>query len=101
MATSQERARYPETDEYFGWQDFQVERDGVASGTVCPVRGCDATLLQIPVGRSERPLCPTHGIRLHANTFVYWNGHGRNEKAHLRNFRFRPELVRKYVFVLM
>jgi len=94
------RANTPtsESDEYFGWQDFDVKRDDVARGKACPVRACIAPLLQVPTGKSERAFCPVHGIRLHANTFVYWNGDGRSDKAHLRNFRIRPDLARKYVF---
>jgi hypothetical protein len=42
-----------------------------------------------------KQFCPTHGIRLHSNTFVYWNGEKRKDDARLRNFRILPELARK------
>ena len=40
------------------------------------------------------PWCPEHGIRLHSNTFVYWNGDGLEDDARLRNFIVEPDLVR-------
>jgi hypothetical protein len=40
------------------------------------------------------PWCREHGIRIHSDTFVYWNGPGRDEEARLRNFIIRHDLVR-------
>jgi hypothetical protein len=56
-------------------------------------------LLPVPYGgrnKTDRtlPWCPEHGIRIHSNTFVYWNGPGRDEEARLRNFIVRHDLVR-------
>jgi hypothetical protein len=42
-----------------------------------------------------RPFCPKHGIRLHSNTFVYWNGIDHQDEARLRNFRVRADLARE------
>jgi hypothetical protein len=46
--------------------------------------------------KSDRtlPWCPEHGIRLHSNTFAYWNGPGRFDEARLRNFIVGHDLVR-------
>src|SRR5439155_27287152 len=41
----------------------------------------------------EKPYCPSHGIRLHAGTFVYWNGAKPAQDARLRNFRVQRDLA--------
>ena len=83
---------------HFGWDDFDPARLGKKSDQ-CPVLGCSTVLLPVPYGdrnKTDRtmPWCPEHGIRIHSNTFVYWNGPGRDEEARLRNFIVRHDLVR-------
>ncbi len=39
------------------------------------------------------PFCSTHGIRVHSNSFVYWNGTASQKHAKLRNFSIRRELA--------
>lgn len=41
------------------------------------------------------PWCHEHGIRIHSNTFVYWNGPGLQDESRLRNFIVRPDLALK------
>jgi hypothetical protein len=77
----------------FGHEDFDPTR---IEGRVnhCPVRGCNSTLQEVDHNKSRVPWCQDHGIRLHSNTFVYWNGPERNDVARLRNFAFAPDLAR-------
>jgi hypothetical protein len=60
----------------------------------CPVAGCTSSLLEVSFGKGRRPWCAQHGIRLHSDTFVYWNGRGMEDESRLRNFIVRPDLVR-------
>jgi hypothetical protein len=82
----------------FGYQDFDLARLDEPTGTHCPVRGCSARLVDLPYGKQQdrdgNLWCPSHGIRLHSGTFVYWNGRGREDESRLRNFIVRPDLVR-------
>src|SRR4051794_35276128 len=87
----------PETSTYFdafGHADFDPSRLKDA-GVQCPIRNCSAILEDIPFRKATVPWCPAHGIRLHANTFVYWNGAQRTDEARLRNFIVRDDLVRR------
>jgi hypothetical protein len=82
----------------FGWDDFDPTRLEKKPDQ-CPVRGCSAGLLRAPYGDRNKPSrtmpwCPEHGIRIHANTFAYWNGLGRDEAARLRNFIVSHDRVR-------
>lgn len=61
----------------------------------CPIRDCSTALAKIGHGGKTQPFCPTHGIRLHSDTFVYWNGKERENEARLRNFRVRPDFARE------
>jgi hypothetical protein len=79
--------------DYFGWEDFSADAAGAGSTSRCPIRDCAQTLTTVRHGRGERPYCPDHGIRLHTNTFVYWNGPRYDDRARLRNFRFRDDLA--------
>jgi hypothetical protein len=84
---------------HFGWQDFDPAGLDKNQPSQCPVRGCSATLFRVPYrdrNKSDRtlPWCPEHGIRLHSNTFVYWNGPDKRDDARLRNFIVGPDLVR-------
>src|SRR5580693_8341078 len=69
---------------HFGWDDFDIARLDRKSGQ-CPVQGCSSTLMPVPYGRKKRgralPWCPEHGIRLHSNTFTYWNGPDQHDEA--------------------
>jgi hypothetical protein len=75
----------------FGYADFD-DRAKLAMKTLsrCPVRGCDATPISVPYRKTELKCCRTHGLRMHARTFAYWNGLGRENKARLRNIIVRP-----------
>lgn len=81
--------------QYFGYEDFEFDRVQPDYPAGCPIAACSTTLVKIPDSRGERPFCPTHGIRLHSNTFVYWNGNEHRNEARLRNFPIRPDLARK------
>ena len=83
--------------QHFGYEDFDRSRIELRYPTACPIKtGCSTKLVNIPYGKGTRSFCPTHGIRLHSNTFVYWNGIDRQDDARLRNFRFRSDdLARK------
>lgn len=76
---------------HFHFDDFDEHRLNVGK---CPVRDCAAELIDVATGRSKKPWCPVHGIRLHSNTFVYWNGPQQIDESRLRNFIVRPDLVR-------
>ncbi len=80
--------------DYFDCADFNPDVHGSGAPSRCPIRNCTRTLTTVGFGRGERPYCPDHGIRLHTNTFVYWNGRDHDDSARLRNFRFRPDLAR-------
>jgi hypothetical protein len=78
---------------HFGWKDFDLARVDKKSRK-CPVQGCSAKLLGVPYRNKTLPWCPAHAIRLHSDTFVYWNEpNARDEDARLRNFIVRPDLV--------
>src|SRR5438132_6646675 len=87
-----------------GHADFDPARADESPPSQCPVRGCSATLVELPYGKQQdrkampkertMPWCPEHGIRLDSGTFVYWNGQGLKDESRLRNFIVRPDLVR-------
>lgn len=84
----------------FGHEDFRENIGPLKNWKKCPIGGCDLGEITIGVKRRSRiPVCMEHGIRLHAGTFVYWNGNGaeREVDARLRNFTVRPDLARKFV----
>ena len=68
----------------------------VAPGA-CPVAGCTAQLGT--VGRRSMPYCPSHRIRIHAKTFVYYHGEDRASKcdATLRNILFEPDFFKERI----
>lgn len=83
--------------QYFGYKDFkdfEVDPTKLQYPAVCPIRTCSTRTVTISYGKSKQPFCPTHGIRLHSNTFAYWNGEEHKDDARLRNFRIRPDLAR-------
>jgi hypothetical protein len=56
-------------------------------------------VVEVPYGSQQsgsrvKWWCPEHGLRLHSNTFVYWNGRQRLDEARLRNFIVDQDLVR-------
>ena len=82
----------------FGYESFDRAALGQTSYIRCPVLGCSTELEHVPFGLKKGktlPWCPTHGIRLHAQTFVYWNGEESHDEARLRNFIVRQDLARK------
>ncbi len=61
----------------FGYEDFDPKFTAQRSWEHCPVIGCHAQLERIEIGtkrRSSIPVCFEHGLRLHTETFAYWNG---------------------------
>jgi hypothetical protein len=80
--------------EHFGYKDFEVDSARLQPA-VCPIRACSTRPVTISYGKSKKPFCPKHGIRLHSNTFVYWNGAEHKDDAQLRNFHIRPDLARE------
>ena len=81
--------------QHFGFEDFALARVKAQHLDVCPIKTCSTTLTKVRFGKGERPFCPTHGLRLHSNTFVYWNGIEKQNEARLRNFQIRPDLARE------
>jgi hypothetical protein len=79
----------------FGHPDFTIDRVKPGYPDGCPVIGCSTGLIEISYGkRSVAPFCPTHGIRLHSDTFVYWNGSGDvgRQRARRRNCQIQHHL---------
>jgi len=83
----------------FGHEDFNPELIGsLREWKKCPIGGCDLRDITVGVKRkSDISVCVQHGIRLHAGTFVYWNGTENELEARLRNIQVRPDLARKFV----
>lgn len=83
----------------FGYTDFDSELVGTGRDwESCPIGGCELDEITVGVKRRSRiPVCVKHGIRLHAGTFVYWNGAEHEEKARLRNIQVRPDLAKQFV----
>jgi hypothetical protein len=81
--------------QHFGHEDFDLSRVRSDQVQACPVKTCSAPLLEIDYRKGKRAFCATHGLRLHANTFVYWNGTAQRDTARLRNFRIRPDLAQQ------
>lgn len=80
----------------FGHGDFDPDRVTPGYRAGCPVKACSTGLLRISFGkRSPALFCPKHGIRLHSDTFVYWNGADKEARktASLRSFQVRPDLA--------
>lgn len=83
----------------FGHKDFAPELVGMGKNwKKCPIGGCNLDAITVGVKRRSRiPVCVEHGIRLHAGTFVYWNGVENELRARLRNIQVRPDLAEKFV----
>lgn len=83
----------------FGYKDFDPKLiETQKAWEKCPIGGCELDTITIGVKRRSRiPVCVKHGIRLHAGTFVYWNGAENEVRARLRNFQVRPDLAKKFV----
>jgi len=79
--------------QYFGYKDFDNERVRSQYPIACPVLSCSVKPVDSLDSRGKRPFCAVHGIRLHSNTFVYWNGEHHKSESRLRNFRIRPDLA--------
>ncbi len=52
----------------------------------CPVRDCRCELHEVPFHRYKGemrylPFCPEHGIRIHSDTFVYYNGPSKQDQV--------------------
>lgn len=79
----------------YGWEDFDISK--LAEGCRCPVKDCSEQVTPYP--RKSAQVCSRHGLRLHKNTFAYFNGFSRDERiaASLRNFHFRQDYVREHV----
>ena len=79
----------------FGRNDFQSSR---LKSHKCPIKNCDATLVPVAYQKIEGrmrylPACRTHGLRIHSNTFEYFNGPSRVETnlALRRNIWVNPD----------
>jgi hypothetical protein len=83
-------------DATFTYHDFNTQRYPWIS---CPVACCTSTLEKTGFGKSTQIYCPEHGIRLHSNSFVYFNGTTKPDsiRARLRNFVFAREFVSSHV----
>ena len=86
-----------ENPRHLGWSDFDLNRLD-KRWPRCPIRGCSATLRSVPYGRRNQdartlPWCPEHRIKLHSNTFAYWNACNDGDDARLRNFIVRTDLA--------
>ena len=81
--------------EHFGFDAFALDRLERGRPTVCPIATCTTAPINLRDSRGVRPFCSVHGLRIHSNTFVYWNGIEKENEARLRNFRIRPELARE------
>ena len=79
--------------EYLGHEHFDLNRVRSQYPAGCPIASCSTKPVSIIDSRGERPFCFVHGIRLHANTFVYWNGSKHQSAARLRNFRICQSLA--------
>ena len=88
-------------DSIFGFTDFDHDRVNAVPIAACPVRGCATKLTEVAYGRKTdkygnpktKLWCSEHGIRLHSNTFVYWNGPERHNTSKLRNFIVAKDLA--------
>ncbi|MEW6026999.1 MAG: hypothetical protein AB1599_06885 [Planctomycetota bacterium] len=65
----------------FGRNDFQTSRLRMHK---CPIKNCDAALVPVAYQKIESrmrylPFCSMHGLRIHPNTFTYFNGPSRAE----------------------
>lgn len=40
----------------------------------CPIKDCHSHTYKVPFQRYQVPFCPEHGLRIHKNGFVYYNG---------------------------
>lgn len=65
------------------WLD-DLEKD--RSPSDCPIKGCGTSFIR--PNAKNIPCCEKHGLEVHANTFVYYNGENSAAKsqARLRNF---------------
>jgi len=79
----------------YGWGDFELSRLG--QDRSCPVKDCSESPVPYPSGSTR--VCCQHGLRLHKNTFAYFNGFSREHRitASLRNFHVRRDYVREHV----
>jgi hypothetical protein len=78
------------SNDYYDIRKIQKTR----SRNTCPIEGCNASLQTAPSQWGDMPFCPLHFIRIHKETFVYYNGSSREEKktAALRNIRFNKKI---------
>lgn len=40
----------------------------------CPIKDCHSHTFKVPFQKYQVPFCPEHGLRIHRNGFVYYNG---------------------------
>jgi len=77
-------------NDYYESKQININR----SRNTCPIAGCNASLKTAPSQWGDMPFCPLHLIRIHNETFVYYNGPTRAEKklAALRNILFNKTI---------
>ena len=77
---------------------YELSRTRLKNGC-CPVKGCRVDVKNYHVPFQKRkgtmiylPFCPEHGIRVHTNGFVYYNGRSLHAKmlATKRNLSLNP-----------
>jgi hypothetical protein len=63
-------------------------------GHKCPIKNCSSKNLdKVKFQKVLVPFCPEHGLRIHKNTFVYYNGQRKEDLATAikRNLMFNPD----------
>src|SRR5260370_32910790 len=85
-----------ETDSYFDVRNLASPTGALGS---CPVSGCTAPLEKADSQWGKKSYCPVHRIRIHAKTFVYYNGPDKTSKrdAALRNIVFERDYFREHI----
>lgn len=77
-------------NDYYESKDININR----GPNTCPIEGCNVSLKTAPSQWGDMPFCPLHLIRIHKDTFVYYNGPTKAEKklAALRNIVFNKTI---------
>lgn len=95
MTENQNVAIAPQCLDSFGYEAFDLDKCVAGFPDGCPVRGCTAELQLTPHRKGRLPFCGVHGLRLHANTFVYFNEDASTDDPRLRNFVIQRDAARE------
>jgi hypothetical protein len=84
------------TDAYFDMRNLASPMRKVSG---CPVSGCSALLEKASSQWGAMPYCPVHRIRIHAKSFVYYDGPDKASKrnAALRNILFERDYFKEHI----